>query len=134
MEASFCFRGARSDLHTARRYLEIGDGTQWVADHLCTGLLWAMEGWLITRGYKISHGEGWHSTRLAFHEHSSTDLWSKVSACSAEASYLGSEFLGIDDGLPPMPMHEWKARILVCLEKTEDIVEQLINDAKSLAT
>lgn len=131
MEASFCFNAARSNIDDARRYLKIGEGTQWVADNLSTGLLWAMEGWVIARVGQISHGEGWNSTRLVFYKHATTDLCSQVESCYAEAVYLDFEFLGRDDELPPMPMDEWKAKILACLEKTENIVRQLINEAES---
>ena len=136
MEASFCFIAAKNNLDKARRYIKIGEGTQWVAEHISSGLIWAMEGWVIARDYKISQGHGWRDTLSDFYKYAPEDLCSMARHCNSEATVLDNEFQGAynyEEGLPPMPMDEWKARICVCLEETEDVVNQLINDAQAPA-
>jgi hypothetical protein len=128
MKTSDCFNAAKNDLDNARRYLESGQAVNWVADKLCSALLWAMEGWLIAKGHQISHGRGWADTREAFLKNGPFGLRSQLIPLYAKARHLEFELMGDIDTRPTLPMAEWQVKAYVCLETTEKAVHQLLAD------
>lgn len=126
MNISDCIRAAENNLSNARQYLESGEAVNWVANSLSTALLWAMEAWLLSSGYKINHGKGWADTHEAFMNNGPAELRSRVRSCYAEAHFLEVDLMGgVDDTVPVTPIAIWKTKASACLEKAENAINEL---------
>jgi hypothetical protein len=90
-----------------------------------------MEGWLIAKGHQISHGRGWESTREAFLNDGPLGLRSRITGLYAETIFLDRELMGDSHIKPSLSMDDWKAKAHGCLDKTEQVVHQLLVEIES---
>jgi len=131
MNTSDCIRAAESNISNARRYLESGNAINEVPDSLGTALLWAMEAWLLSNGYKFSHGKGWADTREAFMNSGPAELRSWVISFCAKVNFLEGDLMGdVDDTVPVTPIALWETKAYACLEKADKVINELFTDIR----
>jgi len=126
MKRSDCIRAAQNDLVYARLYLEYGEAINWVTGRIGSAMNWAMECWLISKGHKIGHGRGWESTLEAFLKNGSLGLRSRIISLYSETMFLDFELMGNSNTKPTLSMDDWKDKAYRCLEKTEQLVHELL--------
>lgn len=131
MKTSDCIRAVKNDLVNARLYLEYGEAINWVTGSISSAMNWAMECWLISKGHKISHGRGWESTIEAFLKEGSLELRSRITSLYSETMFLDFELMGYSQTKPTLSMDDWKDKAYVCLDKTEQLVHQLLAEIES---
>lgn len=124
------------NLADVRSYLDSGDALNWVPDKLASALYWAMEAWLVVKGYEpepVSPGViGWYGTTNAFQKHAPKDLADALLTCLAKAKSLEYFLLGSgieeEENLPSLD--EWKIMAHKCLEMTNKALSVLYQELK----
>jgi hypothetical protein len=123
-------RNSEKKLADVRKYLESGNGINWVPGDLSSALYWAMEGWLVANGYEQDYGMGWHGTTSAFKEHASKALCDELLSCFRKAISLEYLLFGSgsneEENLPSLD--EWKSMAYECLNKTDKAFDLLFQD------
>lgn len=120
---------AHNYLANARRYLDSGEAVNWVCDEIHSGLMWAMEAWLIRYGHNPNFGNGWYSMRAQFFEVAPQKLRSNIFDCLAKVNSLSYQLEGgLDFKEPLLPIEKWKKDVYKCLAKAEEIIVTIEQD------
>lgn len=132
MDADYCASAAFKNIAEARRYLEEKSWVGSFCDLIYTGIMWAIQAWLISRGIEPDARKGWQSMRFQFHQVAPRDLAAKASTCLAGVlmhqgpigRFEGDEFVYRS---PSYISEEWQRVAMKYLLEAEEILDLLLS-------
>jgi uncharacterized protein (UPF0332 family) len=129
MDISDCIYAAEKNIYDARRHLETGNAVNWVYDEIYTAVMWAMEAWLLGKGYSPNKGGGWRSIHYQFLQLAPDDIRNPVSYCASRAVMLDYDLQGgFDHKEEPMPFERWKELAFELIGKAEEGIVAIEKD------
>lgn len=124
-----CISSAEKDITDARRHLEKGCGVNWVCDEIYSAMVWAMEAWIIGKGYEPDTRNGWSSIHVQFSQLTPKKL-RPASYCAAKAVMMDYELQGGPDyNEKPIPFAKWKKMAFELIDKAEQCIIAIEKDS-----